>query len=484
MRAGWRAAWGRTARWRAAQRRTAQWRTAGWRRARGRAVLAAAAVTFAATLAAATGGPAAGTDSPDSPAAATGGSVAAEPATTVSYPAWASATGYEGLAFDACTAPSLAAMRAWRRSPYHAIGVYVGGQNRTCAQPALTRRWVGAVAVLGWRLIPIFKGRQPPCGGKASDLKIFPAVAASEGTWAADNAWAQVMALGMIRGSAIYYDMEAYPAGDAGCRDAVLSFLSAWTSELHRLGYVSGVYENLRLGARDLAGVYDSPSYARPDVLWIARYDQDKALTGWAGIGDGRWAVHQRAKQFSADLSQTHGGVTLNIDADHLDAPVATTAFRYRVTSGRPVAARNGPGRSYPAVKAYPAGAGITVVCQAPGSSVGTTVWDKLTDGSYVTDVRVDTPSGTGYSAPVTRCRYPYQVTAGHGANQRGGPSVSAPLTGQLPGGSLAWVVCQRTGTPVGGTRIWYQTSHRHWVSGNYAATPGPARFGPPAPRC
>ena len=338
-------------------------------------------------------------------------------------------------------------MRAWRRSPYHAIGVYVGGQNRTCAQPALTRRWVGAVAVLGWRLIPIFKGRQPPCGGKASDLKIFPAVAASEGTWAADNAWAQVMALGMIRGSAIYYDMEAYPTGDAGCRDAVLSFLSAWTSELHRLGYLSGVYENLRLGARDLAGVYDSSSYARPDALWIARYDQDKALTGWAGIGDGRWAVHQRAKQFSADLSERHGGVTLNIDADHLDAPVATTAFRYRVTSGRPVVARSGPGRSYPAVKTYPAGASVTVVCQAPGSSVGTTtVWDKLTDGSYVTDVRVNTPSGTGYSAPVTRCRYPYQVTAGHGANQRGGPSVSCPAHRPAAG----WLA-RLGGLPAGG---------------------------------
>jgi hypothetical protein len=114
-------------------------------RARCRTVLAAAAVTVAAAVAAATGGPAAATDGP---AAAASGPTA-EPTTTVSYPAWASATGYAGLAFDACTAPSLAAMRAWRRSPYHAIGVYVGGQNRTCAQPALTRRWVGAVAVLG-----------------------------------------------------------------------------------------------------------------------------------------------------------------------------------------------------------------------------------------------------------------------------------------------------------------------------------------------
>ena len=98
--------------------------------------------------------------------------------------------------------------------------------------------------------------------------------------------------------------------------------------------------------------------------------------------------------------------------------------------------------------------------------------------------LRDGTPSGTGYSAPVTRCRYPYQVTAGHGANQRGGPSVSAPLTGQMPGGSLAWVVCQRAGTRVGSTRIWYQTSRRHWVSGHYAATSGPAGWGTPAPRC
>ena len=232
-------------------------------------------------------------------------------------------------------------------------------------------RWVGAVSVLGWRLIPIFKGRQPPCGGKASDLKIFPAVAASEGTWAADSACGAGHDAGHDQGQRDLLRHGGLRHGRRGCRNAVLTFLSAWTSELHRLGYVSGVYENLNLGARDLAGVYDSASYARPDALWIARYDQDQALTGWAGIADGRWAVHQRAKQFSADLSETHGGVTLNIDADHLDAPVATTAFGYRVTSGSsPAVARTGPGGSYPAVTTYPAGADVTVACQAPGSGV------------------------------------------------------------------------------------------------------------------
>jgi uncharacterized protein YraI len=409
----------------------------------------------------------------------------AEPATTVSYPAWASATRYSGLAFDTCTAPPLPAMQAWTTSDYHAIGVYVGGQNRTCSQLELTRSWVGAVSVLGWRLIPIFKGRQPPCGGDDDDLKIVPAAAAFEGTWAAGNASAQARALGMIKGSAVYYDMEHYATGDTTCRNAVLTFLSAWTKELHRLGYVSGVYANLNLGARDLANVYNSASYARPDALWIARYDQDPALTGWAGIADSLWAVHQRAKQFDDNFTETHGGVTLTIDADNLDAPVATTPFGYHVTSGDPVTARTGPGASYPAVKTYPAGAGVAVVCQAPGSTFGTTqVWDKLTDGTYVTDFRVDTPSDTGYSAPVTRCRYPYQVTAAGGVNQRAGPGVAYAVTGQLPGGSLAWLVCQQAGTLVGATRVWDKISFQHWVADAYVATPGATGFTKPVPRC
>src|SRR4249920_2503841 len=164
----------------------------------------------------------------------------------------------------------------------------------------------------------------------------------------------------------------------------------------------------------------------------------------------------------------------MTVDADNLDAPVATTAFGYLVTSGRAIAARSGPRASYPTVKVYQAGAGVPVVCQAPGSTWGTSnVWDKLTDGTYVPDFRVDTPSDTGYSAPVARCRYPYQVTPGNGANQRGGPGASYAVTGRLPGGALAWVVCQQTGGWVGRTRVWDKISDGHWVSDAYVATPG-----------
>lgn len=410
----------------------------------------------------------------------------AEPATTVGYPASASATRYAGLAFDACSAPSLATMQAWGTSPYRAIGVYVGGQNRTCAQPELTRDWATAVSALSWRLIPIFKGRQPPCGGKPSDLKIVPSAAASEGTWAAGNAAQQANALGMLHGSAIYYDMEQYATGDTSCRNAVLTFLSAWTKQLHKLGYVSGVYANLNMGARDLAAVYNSASYARPDALWIARYDLNPALTGWSGIADSLWAAHQRAKQYRADFSATYGSVTLAIDADNLDAPVATTGFGYHVTSGsKPATARTGPAGTYPAVKTYPTGAGVTVVCQTPGSTYGTTrVWNKLTDGTYITDYRVDTPSDTGYSTPLTRCQYPYQVTPSTGVNERSGAGPSYPLTGHLPGGALAWAWCQQPGTTIGTTKVWDKLRDGSYVSDYYIATPSKTSYSKPIPRC
>ena len=405
------------------------------------------------------------------------------PANSVGYPAWASATRYTGPAFDTCTAPSLAAMRAWLVSPYRAVGVYVGGQNRTCSQPELTGSWVRGVADLGWRLIPIFKGRQPSCGARPSDLKIVPTAASAEGTWAADNASEQVRTLGMFRGGAIYYDMEHYDTADQVCGTAVLTFLSAWTRELHRLGYVAGVYENLNLGARALAGVYGSTRYARPDALWIARYDLSPSLTGWAGIGDSLWAVHQRAKQYRADFTATYGGVTLRIDADRWDAPVATTAFSYRTAAL--IRARTGPAPSYPLVRVYPQGGSVAVVCQTPGAAVRTTsVWDKLNNGSFVTDYYLDTPSRTGYSPPIARCQYPDQVTASGGANERGGPGVSFPVTGVLPAGGLAWMFCQQSGSAVGGTRVWDKIDGRHWVSDTWVATPSRTGYSRPVPRC
>ena len=409
----------------------------------------------------------------------------AQPATTVSYPAWSSATRFVGAAFDTCTAPSLASLQAWGASPYRAVGVYFGGVNRTCGQPELTRTWTAQAVALGWSLLPVYKGLQPPCGGKATDQKIIPAQAASEGTAAADDAAAQAKALGMLHGSAFYNDIENYSSSNAPCRTAVLTYLSGWTRELHRLGYISGVYANLSSGAPDLSGVYTSASYARPDALWIARYDGSPALTGWAGIPSQQWAAHQRAKQYLGGHDETYGSVTINIDNDNLDTPVATVARPYTATGNNPVKSRTGPGTSYPVTGTHSPGSPVAVLCQSRGSQFGTSpVWDRLTDGMFVPDYRISTPSKTGYSAAVPRCMYPYQVTAAGGVNERTGPGVSFPATGVLPGGALGWVTCQHAGSKTGTSPVWDKLRDGHWVPDYYLATPSKTTYTPSVPRC
>jgi uncharacterized protein YraI len=265
----------------------------------------------------------------------------------------------------------------------------------------------------------------------------------------------------------------------------VLSYLSSWTRELHRLGYISGVYANLSSGAPDLSSVYASASYARPDALWIARYDGNPALTGWAGLPDQQWAAHQRAKQYSGGHDETYGGVTINIDNDNLDTPAATVTHPFTATGNNPVKSRTGPGTSYRVTGTHAPGSPVPVLCQAHGSPFGTTqVWDRLTDGTFVTDYRVSTASKTGYSAGLPRCTYPYQVTAVTGLTEHTGPGVSYPAAGLLPGGALGWVTCQQAGSKTGTSGVWDKLRDGHWVPDYYLATPSQTTYTASVPRC
>ncbi|HEV2927307.1 MAG TPA: glycoside hydrolase domain-containing protein [Propionibacteriaceae bacterium] len=332
--------------------------------------------------------------------------------------------------------PDVAAtMQAWTVSPFRGVGVYLGGSNRTCPQRNLNRSWVTAVSKMRWRVIPIYMGRQAPCTFRANATEFTASNAASWGTTDAANAVTEAKKLGMLPGSAIYGDMEHYLATDSGCRTAVLRYLSSWTKELHRQGYLAGVYAHLYSGAKHLSEAFGSTTYARPDA--IARWDNNTALTGWLGVSNAHWANHQRAKQYRGDHNETHGGVLINIDSDRFDAPVATVAYAYQATAT--VNARRGPKLANSVARTYSAGATLQILCQTPGSTVGSTsVWNKLTDGTYVTDYYVSTPSNTTYSPPLPRCKYPYQVTLSS-LNERLGPSASYVIKARLPAGALAW---------------------------------------------
>lgn len=410
----------------------------------------------------------------------------AEPATTVHYPKGATTTPLVGLAFDTCTAPTVETMQAWRSSPFRGVGVYIGGPNRTCAQPELTASWVDQVSRMSWRIVPIYMGLQAPCTFRGpGSVNINPDRAAEQGAASAADAVAKAKALGMVPGSAIYGDMEHYDANRPACRTTVLRYLSAWTKELHRQGYLSGVYAHLYSGAKHLSEAYSSTSYARPDALWIARWDEDPSLTGWQDIPDTQWARGQRGKQFQGDHNETHGGVTLNIDRDNFNAPVATVSRTFLVTSSSPLNARSGPGGRYPVVRTHAPGSTVYVRCQIPGSRVGTTnVWDKLALGTYVTDYYVSTPSNTGFSWPIPKCLLPYQVTAPNFVYKRSGPGGRYQIKGTLPSGALARVLCQRTGQRVGTTSVWNKLRDNTWVTDYYVATTSNTGFSAPIPRC
>ena len=232
---------------------------------------------------------------------------------------------YTGLGFDACAAPSARTMRAWASSPYRAVGVYIGGANRACSQPNLTADWVGEQVASGWSLIPTYVGLQAPTSscGSCAKLSSSSARAAAQGTEAAEDAVEDAAAVGMGPGSPIYFDMEAYTR-TAGATAATLSFLSAWTEQLHALGYVSGAYSSSSSGIADLGRAIGS-DYVLPDEIWTANWNgAQNALDPY--LPASAWASHDRIHQYRGGHNETYGLMTINIDGDFVEGATVGSA--------------------------------------------------------------------------------------------------------------------------------------------------------------
>jgi hypothetical protein len=226
----------------------------------------------------------------------------------------AGSTDFTGKGFDACTAPSAATMQTWlQRSPYRAVGIYIGGSDRACAQPNLTASWVSQQQSAGWHFMPIYVGPQASFGEIHA--------AASQAVSAAKDAASQARLLGFGPGTPLYYDMEAYPASLNG---QVLRFLTSWTREVHTLGYSSGVYSNSLSGIQALVSNYANPADAMPDVIYDALWN-GAANTSDPILPSNEWAGHQRIHQYLGGKNVTYGGATINIDQDYLDVQQGVT---------------------------------------------------------------------------------------------------------------------------------------------------------------
>jgi hypothetical protein len=317
--------------------------TYGASQSRVRSILAGATMTTTSTSSPSTSSPsAAGSASAAASASAVASASAAASASAVASASAAKAasagtstprelvgTTGSGLGFDACTAPSVSTMSAWLASPYRVIGTYLGGVNWACDYGNFTPDWVQQVSRQGWQFIPIWVGEQAPCSTIKGAALINPADAAAEGTAEAASAVSTAQSFGYGTGSPVYFDMEGYSTSAAGCSQAVLTFLSAWTQGLHAAGYQSGVYSSAGSGIVDLAREYGATTYnggpyASPDDVWIADWDGNPVTSPDPYLPDTDWASGERLRQYAGGHNETWGGATINIDSDAIGGAVST----------------------------------------------------------------------------------------------------------------------------------------------------------------
>ena len=259
---------------------------------------------------------------------------------------------FTGYGFDQCLAPTQEAMNAWlRHSPFLSVGIYISGDSRACrSQPNLTPKWISAQLRKGWRLLPITLGPQASCSTRfpryGNDETISPRpgsrgkypTARRQGRAEADSAVAAARALGIAPGSTLWYDLEGFDHTNRHCRESALRFLSAWTTRLHELDHVSGVYSSVGSGIKvlDDARVERPRAFEMPDAIWLARWDGE-ANTSSSYIREDGWRPGGRVKQYMGGHDETWGGVRINIDRNFLDLGKGSWAAPETHCKGVPV---------------------------------------------------------------------------------------------------------------------------------------------------
>lgn len=240
--------------------------------------------------------------------------VRATQATTVVTPG-----DYTGRGFDTCASLTDNQMNTWwEHSPYRVVGIYYSGPQRYCPHTNVDAAWIERHSAKGWKFIPIEVGRQAPCTDYANRMSSDPATARAQGAEAAEYAVDNAQAIGIGPGSALYNDIEAYSRGGS-CTAAVLSYTSGWTDKLHELGYLSGFYSSAASGVADQVAAYNDSNYSRVDHLWFAWWNNQANVDGGQYIPDNYWPDRQRLHQYSGEVTESYGGVSMAIDGDYLD---------------------------------------------------------------------------------------------------------------------------------------------------------------------
>jgi hypothetical protein len=360
---------------------------------------------------------------------------------------------YKGAGFDTCAAPSTTTMKHWLKSPYRAVGIYIGGVNRGCAQANLTAGWINAIQRQGWHYFPFYVGLQASCVDAFGDSPIVASQASQEGTAAADDAAQQAHNLGIPAGTPLIYDMEAY----GSCNSQVVTFLSAWDSELHSDGYQAGVYESFsNIGALAAA----QGQMVEPDVIHYADWD-GVATTTSSYMPAGMWTDHQRLHQYRGGHNETWGGSTLNVDNDQLDVYLGGQVSSQPVPPSPPYPPPTSPPFPFPFPPLFRVAAGI--------NSDGRAEWFAVGASGTVLHSYQDPPKASGWSGARSVGDSPADL-------------VSNPAVAPDQNGRLAVYALDRTGVVV---HAWQHAGPNGWYWGGTVGTgsPGPVTGDPAAIR-
>jgi hypothetical protein len=229
-----------------------------------------------------------------------------------------------GKGLDSCTAPSAAQMKAFfNNTPYLVWGIYIGGIDRACSQPALTASWVQAVTAQGWALLPLWVGPQNPCLAGFDHFSTNTTTAYSQGKAEAKAAYQALMGLGISSNAPLIYDMEAAGSSSSTCIAATKSFVQGWVNQLAVApAQPSGVYTS------SCAGFLSSFASLSPPPTFIdgASYDGVISTSSMPCVSSSSWSNHQRHKQYAGGHNETWNGVTLNVDSTCSNGPAVADA--------------------------------------------------------------------------------------------------------------------------------------------------------------
>ena len=164
------------------------------------------------------------------------------------------------------------------------------------------------------------------------------------------------------------------------------------------------------------------------------------------------------------------------------------------VSPKRPLNVRAGPAVWTAQLRAMPNGAAVSIECQIKGQLINqgsvrvTDQWDRLTDGSYVSDAwirrgsAVPPPCGAAQAqaapaAPATVTTAGAVASGSIPLKARTGPAHGAPLVASLANGTQLTMICQQRGETIAGTvrttPMWNRLANGTYVSDAYVRRTG-----------